>query len=367
MHQSAFLNALVKETDCDVTLIVTEKLSRARITMGWKEPILERVTVLRIEDSFNWKAIIDVNNNTSSIHVFSGINAFPKVHKAFKYAILKKCRIGILSEPLNHTGFKGSLRMIKGAINRILYGKHVSFLLAIGDLAVQQYLAWGYSENKIFPWAYTVEKKEVCYPSSFSPGPFKIMFAGSLILRKGYDLLINAFKCLNEIEFNADFYCVSSLNTSDAREIMEESSLNGKLRMLPFLSNEEICQKMTEYDLLVLPSRFDGWGAVVSESLMAGTPALVSKYCGVSTLIKNHPDLGRVIKEYSSEGIALELRKLISAGKIGVSERLKIRSLYEEKVSGHVMAIYFSRIISHLNNSRHIKKPHAPWLQEITI
>jgi glycosyltransferase involved in cell wall biosynthesis len=37
----------------------------------------------------------------------------------------------------------------------------------------------------------------------------------------------------------------------------------------------------------VLPSRFDGWGAVVNEALMVGTPVICSDRCGASDVIEN--------------------------------------------------------------------------------
>ncbi len=42
---------------------------------------------------------------------------------------------------------------------------------------------------------------------------------------------------------------------------------------------------MATCDRLVLPSRWDGWGAVVNEALSAGTPAIVSDTCGCSSLL----------------------------------------------------------------------------------
>ena len=44
---------------------------------------------------------------------------------------------------------------------------------------------------------------------------------------------------------------------------------------------------MAAADVLVLPSRFDGWGAVVNEALMVGTPVICSDRCGASDVIEN--------------------------------------------------------------------------------
>lgn len=43
---------------------------------------------------------------------------------------------------------------------------------------------------------------------------------------------------------------------------------------------------MARADVLVLPSWHDGWGAVVSEALMAGTPAIASDACGSAGVVR---------------------------------------------------------------------------------
>lgn len=42
---------------------------------------------------------------------------------------------------------------------------------------------------------------------------------------------------------------------------------------------------LLQADCLVLPSRYDGWGAVVSEALMAGTPVICSDRCGAVEVV----------------------------------------------------------------------------------
>lgn len=43
---------------------------------------------------------------------------------------------------------------------------------------------------------------------------------------------------------------------------------------------------MSEYDVLVLPSRYDGWGVVVNEALMAGVPVICSDQVGASAVVE---------------------------------------------------------------------------------
>ena len=48
----------------------------------------------------------------------------------------------------------------------------------------------------------------------------------------------------------------------------------------------EVYQFINVADCLVLPSKHDGWGTVVSEALISGVPAICSDTCGVAEVVK---------------------------------------------------------------------------------
>jgi glycosyltransferase involved in cell wall biosynthesis len=58
----------------------------------------------------------------------------------------------------------------------------------------------------------------------------------------------------------------------------------------------------------VLPSRFDGWGAVVNEALMVGTPVICSNRCGASDVIENGRN-GYVFEAGSARALRERLRQ----------------------------------------------------------
>ena len=52
---------------------------------------------------------------------------------------------------------------------------------------------------------------------------------------------------------------------------------------IPFGNSQAV---ISEYDVLVLPSRYDGWGVVVNEALMAGVPVICSDQVGAGAVIE---------------------------------------------------------------------------------
>lgn len=360
LHQSAFFNKLAKLNIGKVHLIVTESLSSSRLKMGWEEPVLEGVEVIYLsENKYSLHDLIVQNSGKDNIHVFSGINAFKNVHTAFKCAIKHQCVIGIFTEPLDFRGKKGTLRKFRGYYHKLIYGSHIKFILTTGLQGVSQFEDWGYNNNKIFEWAYTVENSAVEH-KDVNDDAFKIMFAGSLILRKGYDILIQALIKIKENNYQADFYCLREDQLDEGKLIHDQSGLGNKLRMLPFLKNNELRKKMTEYDLFILPSRHDGWGAVVSESIMEGTPVLVSKKCGSSTLVSNE-SIGRVIHDLSDDEIAVNLQELIKKGKVSNQQKINNRDWANKHISGQALAYYFKEVMEYLTDDSTGIKPVAPW------
>ena len=62
--------------------------------------------------------------------------------------------------------------------------------------------------------------------------------------------------------------------------------LPGQVNWIGSLPMSKIPKIIQEADCLVLPSRHDGWGAVVCESLMVGTPVICSDACGSSEVVQ---------------------------------------------------------------------------------
>ena len=62
------------------------------------------------------------------------------------------------------------------------------------------------------------------------------------------------------------------------------------------MSNEQVRQELLKSDVLILPSKFDGWGCVVNEALQCGLRVIVSDACGAHSLIQENHDLGEVFE-----------------------------------------------------------------------
>tara|TARA_B100001765_G_C19508128_1_gene344636 strand:+ start:3848 stop:4903 length:1056 start_codon:yes stop_codon:yes gene_type:complete len=328
------------------TLVITEKINPQRVAMGWGDPVIDGLNIVDLSSNNDkLEIIIKENKDSDSLHLFSGINAFPKVHIGFKLAISNGCRIGVFTEPYDFRGIKGLFRNFRGYIYKFKYNSKIEFILTTGKIGVKQFVSFGFPKNKVFEWAYSVEKSINNNEEDNYQIP-KIIFAGSLIKRKGCDILFSALKILQKegLPFKANLFCLDKNNLDKKEGFLKKYGFKQNIEFHSFLPNLELRKKISEHDVLVLPSRHDGWGAVVSESLAEGTKVVVSNKCGASTLINRYN--GEVLNDLSVTSVHASLKRIIEKGGISAKTRKFIKKNYENHVSGRVLVDYFIEILN---------------------
>ena len=75
---------------------------------------------------------------------------------------------------------------------------------------------------------------------------------------------------------------------------IKKLKLGDKMHLLGTKSQTEVPAYMQKADVFILPSIYDGWGAVVNEALQAGCYVICSDAAGASDLILPDERLGRV-------------------------------------------------------------------------
>jgi len=117
-------------------------------------------------------------------------------------------------------------------------------------------------------------------PRSQAPGgPFTVLFAGQVGLRKGVPYLIEAWEKLNLRD--ARVLLAGSMNLS--REYLREHAAS--FEYLGALPRSELIDLMATVDLFVFPSLADGFGLVIGEAMALGVPVLTTKNTGGPSLI----------------------------------------------------------------------------------
>lgn len=110
----------------------------------------------------------------------------------------------------------------------------------------------------------------------------KLIYVGQLIERKSIRDIVRLTKLAQSIGIRCSLDLVGDGELKPFVQ-MQSSELN--IKYLGRLTPEDLCLKYRDYDALVLLSQYEPWGLVVNESLLCGTPCLVSAAVGASDLI----------------------------------------------------------------------------------
>ncbi len=108
------------------------------------------------------------------------------------------------------------------------------------------------------------------------------LFCGAMLHRKGFDLLLAAFRALGP-DAGARLWIAGPRGDASAAL---DGVPDARIAWLGALSQQRLAEAMRDADCLVLPSRHDSYGMVVAEGLACGLPAIVSETVGAKTLIE---------------------------------------------------------------------------------
>lgn len=111
----------------------------------------------------------------------------------------------------------------------------------------------------------------------------KILYVGRLDRQKGYDILLDALDDLNSRgkKFSAKIigeYVVDS--DRDSKKVPNVEKLGWRTRA-------EVSAHMSAADVLVVPSRWEGFGLVALEAMRVGCPVICSNTGGLSEIVKD--------------------------------------------------------------------------------
>ena len=114
-----------------------------------------------------------------------------------------------------------------------------------------------------------------------------IIFVGKLIDRKNPLILIKAVKKLR-FKVKLSIYGNGYLYKKIQRDIKSTVDTNLNIRLYGNVKNQDILKAMQKHDVLVLPSKFDGFGFVVYEAIKMGLYVIVSDEVGAKDILNDN-------------------------------------------------------------------------------
>ena len=144
-------------------------------------------------------------------------------------------------------------------------------------------------------------------------GEVKLLAVGSVIPRKGYDVLVAALAGLRQLPWRliiAGDYGRSPQTSRRLRAEIARLGLADRITLLGAVTPGELSPLYASTDLFVLPSRFEGYGMAYTEAIAHGVPVIGSTAGAVPQTVP--ADAGVLVAPDDVEALTATLQRLIA-------------------------------------------------------
>jgi glycosyltransferase involved in cell wall biosynthesis len=290
IHQTPLIHALTAMPEVDLQVRYYQKYTdtQERVAQGWQAANLGENE--RFADSV--EALYAVPEWRERIHIVPGIS------HPFCKALLQK----IEAEGLRwchwseRTGISFAmkvrfnpflLRWLLPLLNRLFratYARRINQtalgVFAIGRLAEQDFIAWGVRREKIRHLYYSCADLPET-PMRQASQQKRFLYLGSLYHLKGIDVLLKAFATLKGSGWKL-ILVGKDLSQGHYAGLARRLQITEQVEWIGPVPSTQVHQWLAQADVLILPTRFDGWGAVLNEAANAGKALISTTQCGAA-------------------------------------------------------------------------------------
>jgi glycosyltransferase involved in cell wall biosynthesis len=314
----------------------------------------------------------DVLKNTDIVH----LQEYRTLQNVSAWKECKKMKVpyvisahGAILRIMGREGRKGLFDRVFG--HNIL--RDAKKLIAVSELEKRQYQEFGIEEEKIEIVPNGINLSQ--FDSLPEKGSFRkkynlddhsvILFLGRIHRIKGIDILIDAFAELKKEKTEAKLIiagpddgfkrdCGMRIAECGMRQVDLSNKVKGEKEKVResdviftgLVSGEEKLSLLVDADVTVLPSRFEIFSRVIFESLVCGTPVVVSEVCGVASMI-HEAGAGYIIKAEDRKDLKERIQEVldnsekakfsVERGRMLIKERLNLNIITQR-----VLQIYRS-------------------------
>lgn len=354
----AGLAAALAEQGCEVVYAAERPMTEVRAKQGWSPPALGRARLEMVPTAKAVRALVHAAPS-DSIHLCQGIRRNGVVGVAQQALARRRLSQWVVMETVDDEGSQGVLKRLVYSTLFRYWRKTLTGVLATGLRTSEWVVARGIPSDRVFPFAYFLPTREAPMAADGTEGgTYRIVFVGQLIARKRVDLLITAVAQLQSRE--VELVVIGSGPDEPQLRAQAEALVPGQVYWRGRLPMEAVPQELAAADCLVLPSRHDGWGAVVSEALMVGTPAVCSDACGSAEAVLAS-GVGGVFPSGDGHALTALLAQMVEQGRTSSEKRREVAD-WATALGARAGARYLLSILEHIEGKE--ERPVPPWRAE---
>jgi len=315
-HQSGLFASLLRR-GVDLQVTYYEEVSAQRLALGWSGT----------GDGAPWECFLS-RSGASAVERLTQLHDYVHIIPGYGSPLLRElvaaaCRQNIAwchwSEAAR-PGWRWWARLLTKMRHARRVNRHSLGAFAQGVLARQDFMRWGMAPEKIADLAYSVNfdasaaepEKSI---TDFAAGRGVFLFVGRLDHGKAIDVQLHALAKLGKAAASWCLVLVGSGDTQPYRTLAASLGIADQVLLLPPVPWERIASIHQAGDVLLLPSRYEGWGAVANEAAATGKALIMSAACGAAWHLINPGVNGYMVAPGSAESLAGAMRRYIQGGR----------------------------------------------------
>lgn len=357
---SSFAESLAS-CNFEVTYVAERILSPERVQQGWSAPQMPSVRLILTDSDGTVQRLVSTTPD-NSIHICEGLRSNGRVGLAQRFLARRGLMYWLMMEGIDDKGRFGFLKRFEYAR---LFRARENFLagvLTIGYRTPDWVMARGIPTYKVYPFAYFLAEAEDVHRTEIRTSTrYRFIYVGQLISRKLVDLLLRALASIEQRD--TELIIVGNGPLNKRLKTLASDLMPGRVQWRGGLPQGKVAAAIAQADCLVLPSRHDGWGAVVSEALMVGTPAICSDACGSAGVVRAS-GVGGVFSSDSQSELSLLLAQMVRAGPLTPTRRAQVVE-WARCLAAPAGARYLKQILLH--QSGEFPRPLPPWERSIFV
>lgn len=183
--------------------------------------------------------------------------------------------------------------------------------------------------------------------SNRNDGVIRLVSTGSLIPRKGFDVLINALSNIDEVKTSWEVLIIGEGTEHDNLvEQIKNLQLENNVKLVGRKNKKEIIEILHQCDAFVLASRAENFSVAVLEALSAGLPVVATICGGIRECI--HKENGFLVPVDDVSSLADALLRVIKEN--SSFDRESIAEECRRRFSPHVIASQLTEIFKEVTN-----------------
>ena len=143
-------------------------------------------------------------------------------------------------------------------------------------------------------------------------GIVRLVAVGSVIPRKGFDVLADALACVRNMPWHLSIAGDTTRDSATARALHEQIARLGladRITMLGTLTSEALDRVYAASDVFVLASHYEGYGMAYAEALAHGLPVIGTTGGAIADTVP--PEAGILVEPGRADALARALATLI--------------------------------------------------------